>query len=78
MNHEEKDFLKNLLLSNCGKICGSILGLLVGIVMIFWGFWKGILFLTCVLGGYAAGCLIDSKKTFKEIFLRFFGSDNYR
>lgn len=77
MNHEEKDFLKNFVLNNCGKICGSLLGFIVGIVIIFWGFWKGILFLLCIAGGYGAGCLIDSKESFREIFSRFFGPDNY-
>lgn len=45
---------------NWGKLFGALLGLIVGIIIIRFGFWKAIFLVLCLGFGYFVGSRLDS------------------
>jgi uncharacterized membrane protein len=58
-----------------GKVVGAILGLLVGVLLIVFGFWKGIFIILCIGVGYLWGRRFDgdSRDSLSDWWERFFG-----
>ena len=54
-----------------GKIVGIFLGLLIGISLAVFGFWRTLLVAICIIIGYFIGKKIDGNFDFKEFFGKF-------
>ena len=59
-----------------GKVIGVILGLIFGLAVIFWGFWKAVFVTICIVIGLLIGKAIDSQFSFKEMLNRMFRQNN--
>ncbi|MGE5398336.1 MAG: DUF2273 domain-containing protein [Chitinophagales bacterium] len=55
-----------------GKAAGLILGLLAGILIISYGFWKAVFIVICVIAGFFFGKAIDDNTDFSSWW------DNFR
>ncbi|TYP51638.1 DUF2273 domain-containing protein [Thermosediminibacter litoriperuensis] len=50
-----------------GKILGAILGFLVGVLILVFGFLKAIFLISCAFLGYYIGKLLDKKESLRDI-----------
>lgn len=62
--------LIRILIEHRGKVFGTFLGFIVGIIVIFYGWFDAISFAICVMVGYLLGRQADKKETLKEFFER--------
>jgi uncharacterized membrane protein len=44
-----------LINDNMGKVVGGFLGLLVALIIVAFGFWKGVFIILCIVGGIFIG-----------------------
>lgn len=58
-----------------GRIFGTLLGFIVGILVITLGWLKAIYFLICVGGGYFVGKRIDGKENLFQQIKKVFSAD---
>lgn len=61
---------------NWGKILGGLLGLLVAVIIVFFGFWKGIFIIICILIGIFLGGRIEKSEGLQNFFYRFWNRQN--
>lgn len=59
-----------------GRIFGTLLGLIVGILVITLGWLKALYFLVCVGGGYFVGKKIDGKDNLFQQVKKIFSTHN--
>jgi uncharacterized membrane protein len=67
------EFIKEFLLKIIpykGRILGSLVGLITGLLWAFLGFWKALAFIFCVLLGFILGKKIDQRGSLREILNR--------
>lgn len=64
-----KEFLPRIIAYK-GRILGSLVGLITGLLWAFLGFWKAVAFITCVLLGFILGKKIDQRGSLREILNR--------
>ncbi|HUW64312.1 MAG TPA: DUF2273 domain-containing protein [Spirochaetia bacterium] len=55
-----------------GKVVGVVLGLLFGLLLVTWGFFKTVFVALCVVLGYLIGKRLDDHFDFRDILNRFF------
>ncbi len=55
-----RDVLHDLLKNHLGKLMGSVIGFIVAVLIIFFGFFKTLFIIFCVLVGYFIGKKIDN------------------
>lgn len=55
-----------------GKVIGIALGLLAGILIVAYGFWKSLFIIICIGVGYLIGKNIDDNKSFDDWIQRIF------
>lgn len=69
---DEQSFLK-FIKDNPGKILGGILGLLVAIIIVLFGFLRGLFILLCVSAGVYLGARAEKNESLSKIleWLRF-------
>lgn len=63
------------LLQYKGRIVGTLLGLITGILVITLGWLKAIYFLICVSGGYFVGKRIDGKENLFQQIKKVFSAE---
>lgn len=56
-----------------GKAIGLILGLIAGILVINYGFWKTLFIVVCIIGGFFIGKAVDEQVDFENWFKKFRG-----
>ena len=56
-----------------GKAIGLILGLIAGILVINYGFWKTLFIVACIIGGFLIGKAVDEQVDFEDWFKKFRG-----
>lgn len=56
-----------------GKAIGLILGLIAGILVINYGFWKTLFIVVCIIGGFLIGKAVDEQVDFENWFKKFRG-----
>ena len=68
------NFLK-VLNENFGKVLGGFLGLLVALIIVAFGFWKGIFVIVCILAGIFIGAKAEKHEGVRNLLDRiwFFG-----
>ncbi len=49
-----------------GKAIGLLLGLIAGIMVISYGFWKTLFIFLCIIGGFLIGKAVDEQVDFDE------------
>jgi len=63
---------------NPGKIIGGLIGLLIAIIIVVFGFWRGVFIILCVLAGVAIGARIETNGGFKKLWDRILSQrDNF-
>ncbi|HHY46461.1 MAG TPA: DUF2273 domain-containing protein [Firmicutes bacterium] len=65
-----RDELLRMLIQHRGKVLGSIFGFIVGLVVIFYGWFDAISLVICVSSGYFIGRQLDRHESFKELLER--------
>ncbi len=63
--------LTYILENHCGKVIGLVLGLIAGILVINYGFWKALFIALCIIGGFFIGKAIDENIDVDNWFKRF-------
>lgn len=53
-----------------GRIFGSLIGLIAGLLWAFLGFWRAAAFLACIVAGYYLGKKIDQRGSIRGILER--------
>jgi uncharacterized membrane protein len=53
------DNIFKVIKDNYGKIVGGFLGLLVALIIVLFGFWKGLFIIFCILAGGFIGAKIE-------------------
>jgi len=48
-----------ILARNWGKLVGAAVGLILGIIIVSFGFWKALFLLICIVLGYMVGSRLD-------------------
>ena len=64
------DFLWELWNLHRGKIIGCILGLIIAIIIITFGFLKALFIILCTIIGYYIGKFIDNKEDIRDILIK--------
>lgn len=62
--------LIRILLEHKGKVTGIVLGFLIGLAVIVYGWVKALWLVGCIIAGYYIGKQIDSKKGVRDFFKR--------
>jgi len=61
---------------NWRKLLGGLLGLLVAVIFVLFGFWKGLFIIFCVLAGILAGGMIEKSEGLQNFFNRLWYRQN--
>lgn len=61
----------NLLSRHWGKILGGLIGLVFALLIVKFGFWKGIFIMICIAVGIYIGWRIDENKGLRNLLERF-------
>lgn len=64
--------LLSILQEHRGKAIGVFLGLVAGILVISYGFWKALFIMICIFLGYFIGKKLDEDKSFDNWLRRMF------
>jgi uncharacterized membrane protein len=56
-----------------GKVVGVIIGLLAGLLIIIFGFWRTVFIAICILAGFFLGKRFDDEGGLGALWKRFFG-----
>jgi uncharacterized membrane protein len=67
------EFLKDTLpklVGYKGRIFGSAIGFIAGLLWAFMGFWRALAFVFCILLGFYLGKRIDQKGSLRELLSR--------
>ena len=62
-----RDKIANFAVENSGKILGVIVGFVIGFLFLFLGFWKTLLVVICVAGGYIVGMFRDAGVHWRDV-----------
>ena len=63
---------------NLGKILGGFLGLLVAVLFVFFGFWRGLFILLCVSAGIYLGARAEKNEGLSKFLERLrFGRERF-
>lgn len=61
---------KDILIRNWGKVLGGFTGLIIGLLFIIFGFWKGLLIILCIAAGILVGIRLEDGDGFPDIMSR--------
>jgi uncharacterized membrane protein len=50
-----------------GRILGSLVGFITGLLWVFFGFWRALAFILCVMIGFYLGKKIDQQGSLRDI-----------
>lgn len=64
--------------SNNGKILGMIIGFIISVLILTFGFFQTLFILLCVTLGYLIGKRIDAKERFSDILEKILPPDYHR
>jgi len=67
------EIIQELLETHRGKVLGAIFGLIIGLLIIVFGFWKTVFIIVCILIGYFLGKRFDDGGSPGDWWDRFFG-----
>ncbi|RJX28029.1 MAG: DUF2273 domain-containing protein [Dethiobacter sp.] len=65
------DHILKFLNENFGKIVGGFLGLLIALIIVIFGFWKGIFIIFCILVGIFIGAKVEKHEGLRNFLDRF-------
>ncbi len=73
-----EEFLK-FVKENPGKIFGGLIGLLIAVMIVIFGFWRGIFIILCILAGVLIGARVEASGDYlKDLWEKFrFKRDHY-
>ncbi len=71
-----KQIYRQFLAEHWGKILGGLAGLLVGLVVVIFGFWRSLIIFTFVVLGIYAGRLLDRNDSLRNLFQRFWSDSD--
>jgi len=74
MKQEQKHMLSALLKTGWMPICGGLLGLVIGLLFLFVGFWKTLLLLALIVAGAISGWFVRRRVNRTESLNGFFVS----
>ncbi|HWR39399.1 MAG TPA: DUF2273 domain-containing protein [Patescibacteria group bacterium] len=61
------ELLREVWQQHSGKITGSLLGLIAGVMVITLGFFQALFIMVCAVAGYVVGKRIDEKEDIADI-----------
>lgn len=67
-----REIIQELLEAHRGKVVGVICGLIIGLLIIIFGFWKSVFIIFCILIGYFLGKRFDDNEGPGDWWERFF------
>jgi uncharacterized membrane protein len=59
---------------NFGKIVGGFLGLLIALIIVVFGFWKGVFIIFCILAGIFIGAKVEKHEGVRNLLERIWFS----
>ncbi len=62
----ESNIIKQLRLDHWGKILGALVGLLTGLLFIWYGFWKALLIIFFLVAGVISGIKLEQSSEFRK------------
>lgn len=63
--------LRQLLAEHWGKALGGLIGLLIGLTIIIFGFWRSLLLFVCIALGIYLGKMFDRHEGLQNVLQRF-------
>ena len=63
--------IRQFLTEHWGKVLGGSIGLLIGLTMIIFGFWRSMLLFVCVALGIYLGKMFDRHEGLQNLLQRF-------
>ncbi len=72
MKEDMKELVGALWVNHRCKACGLVLGLVLGVAVLLFGFWNTVFVLVCGLLGLFIGIKLDKGENFTERLDRFF------
>lgn len=63
--------------ANPGKVLGTVLGLLIGILFVVIGFWRTVLIVGCAVVGFIIGNYRDRGIDFRRLIKKWFWGDSW-
>jgi uncharacterized membrane protein len=67
-----EDLFYRFVKDNWGKLLGGLAGLLTALIIVVWGFWKGILVVFLVTIGIYIGAKIEKREIIQDFINRLF------
>lgn len=55
-----------------GRIFGSLVGFIAGLLWVFLGFWRALAFILCIMIGYYLGKKIDQRVSLRDFINKVF------
>jgi len=73
-----RESLLSYIYENWGKVLGGLIGLVVALLIIVFGFWSGLFIIACVLAGIFLGGRIEKQENLRKIVNIFwYNRDQY-
>lgn len=66
-----RNTFRQFLSEHWGKVLGGLLGCLIGLIIIVFGFWRSLLLFFCIFAGIYLGRLFDRHEGLQNLLQRF-------
>lgn len=68
--------IRRLFDENWGKILGGLAGLVLGLMIVIFGFWRGLFIIICVAAGVFLGRSLERNENLRNVLGRFWPGGN--
>ncbi len=64
------DYFYRVLNEHWGKVLGGVVGLIIALLLVIFGFWRGLFIIICVLAGVYVGSRYEKSEEVRDFFRR--------